>query len=124
MNDHKQAAMLLRMANKDLAALQGMNDSEVFAEEIFGFHAQQAAEKAIKAWLALLGIEYAKTHDISFLLAELKQSGVDVDTFMELIEYNVFAVQFRYEAYDDGMDTLDRVSRLILHVQGVAESLT
>lgn len=38
---------------KDLRALQGMSDPDVFADEVFGFHAQQAAEKALKAWLAV-----------------------------------------------------------------------
>lgn len=33
------------MADKDLAALAGMSDPTVFADEIFGFHAQQAADK-------------------------------------------------------------------------------
>ena len=32
-----------------------MRDVDIFADEIFGFHAQQAAEKLLKAWLALLG---------------------------------------------------------------------
>jgi HEPN domain-containing protein len=35
-----------------------LRDVEVFADEIFGFHVQQAAEKLFKAWIALLGEEY------------------------------------------------------------------
>jgi len=127
MKDTEQAKMLLSMARKDLLALQGMTDTETFAEEIFGFHAQQVAEKAFKAWLALLGVEYSKTHDLSLLLAELEQSqsGVEADRFTDMIEYNVFAVQFRYEAYDTGPDSLDRketiqrLTGLVEHVEGV-----
>jgi hypothetical protein len=37
------------MAGKALQALQGMIDVHTFANEIFGFHAQQAVEKALKA---------------------------------------------------------------------------
>ena len=48
-------AVLLAMARKDLVALAGMGDLKVFADEIFGFHAQQATEKALKSWLATLG---------------------------------------------------------------------
>ncbi|MDX8409604.1 MAG: HEPN domain-containing protein [Mariprofundales bacterium] len=58
MKDTNQTQMLLSMARKDMSALQGMRDPEIFAEEIFGFHAQQVAEKALKAWLAWLGIAY------------------------------------------------------------------
>jgi len=61
MKDTEQARILLSMA-EDLNALRGMEDQEVFAEEIFGFHAQQVAEKALKAWLAWLGVQYSKTH--------------------------------------------------------------
>jgi len=45
----EHAHALLEMARKDVRALTGMTDPEVFADEIFGFHAQQAIEKALKA---------------------------------------------------------------------------
>jgi HEPN domain-containing protein len=54
MPDIKQAAAMLRIAQRDLAALQGMADAAVFADEIFGFHAQQAIEKCLKAWMCAL----------------------------------------------------------------------
>jgi hypothetical protein len=40
---------MLRMAYKDLNALTGMLDKSLFAYEIFGFHVQQAVEKALFA---------------------------------------------------------------------------
>ncbi len=40
-----------------------MTDPEVFADEVFGFQAQQAAEKTLKAWLTVLGLEYPRRHD-------------------------------------------------------------
>jgi hypothetical protein len=39
------ARNLLIMARKDFDALRGMIDNPLFADEIFGFHAQQAVEK-------------------------------------------------------------------------------
>ncbi len=47
MSDLEQARVMLLMAQKDLKALKGMLDVETFAEEVFGFHAQQASEKAL-----------------------------------------------------------------------------
>ena len=35
-------------ARKDLAALSAMHDRDSFPAEIFGFHAQQAPEKALE----------------------------------------------------------------------------
>ena len=37
--------MLVAAAERDVSALHGMGDTAVFADEIFGFHTQQAAEK-------------------------------------------------------------------------------
>ena len=52
MSDPKQARVLLEAAERDVSALRGMGDAAVFADEVLGFHAQQAAEKLLKAWLA------------------------------------------------------------------------
>jgi HEPN domain-containing protein len=46
-----RAVAFLEMARRDLAATQAMADRHVFAVEVFGFHAQQAVEKALKAWI-------------------------------------------------------------------------
>jgi HEPN domain-containing protein len=103
-----EAQHLLIAAQKDLNALNGMTDNEVFADEIFGFHAQQAAEKALKAWLSLLGVEYPKTHDLTLLLNELHSHGQNVEHLDDLVEFNPYAVQFRYEAFDELGSSLDR----------------
>ena len=52
MNDLEQAQELTRAAEKDISALRGMGDAATFADEIFGFHVQQAAGKLFKARLA------------------------------------------------------------------------
>jgi len=44
MSDPKQARILLEAAERDVSALRGMGDAAVFADEIFGFHVQQAAQ--------------------------------------------------------------------------------
>ena len=54
MADLEQARAMLRMAHKDFNALIGMQENQLFADEIFGFHIQQAVEKALKAWLCHL----------------------------------------------------------------------
>ncbi|MBI4357047.1 MAG: HEPN domain-containing protein [Gammaproteobacteria bacterium] len=75
-----------------------MKDTErLFSDGIFGFHAQQAIEKALKAWLCHLGKEYPKTHDIRLLLMLLSSSGEKIDSYWPLVEYNIYAVQSRYE---------------------------
>lgn len=104
MADFEYARALLRMAHKDFNALTGMLDSTLFADEIFGFHVQQAIEKGLKAWLCACGIAYPPTHDLARLLTLLEKTGTDVEQFWPLVQFTIFAVQARYE---DGLVDLD-----------------
>ena len=122
MVDLEHARALLERARADLAALRGMRDPAIFADEVFGFQAQQAAEKAIKAWISAQGLAYPKTHDIDALLAILSLGGVNSSPFAILGELNPFAVQYRYEGLDSAEEPVDRslwlqrVDVLLVHV--------
>ena len=110
MKETDLARSLLSSAEKDLKAIRNMTDADSFADEIFGFHAQQAVEKTLKAWIALLGGEYPFIHDLDALLNALENLGADVDTLRDLVELNAFAVQFRHEALESPDEPLDRRS--------------
>ena len=84
MSDVKCARALMEAANRDIEALRGMADASVFADEIFGFHVQQGAEKLFKAWIALLGKTYPLTHNLAALLNLLADRGIDTMPFQEL----------------------------------------
>lgn len=109
MSDLEHARLMLDAARRDLAAVAGMADACVFAEEIFGFHAQQAVEKALKGWLSLAGVLYPRTHDLEQLFAMLAESGQAVpDPFRSLTDLTDFAVALRYEAFEQDAERLDR----------------
>ena len=108
MSDGKQARLLLAASERDLTALRGMMDATVFADEIFGFHVQQAVEKLFKAWLALLGESYPATHNLARLLEMLTPHNVDTSRFDKLVEFTPYAVQFRYAPGDPGSIPVDR----------------
>lgn len=116
------------MAFKDYTAIQNMAN-EVFADEIFGFHAQQAVEKALKAWLAALGAGFPFTHDLVELFALIKQNKQELPlTLLELRDLVDFAVQYRYDDFDDekGLnraETLQRTKELLLLAQSKIEEL-
>lgn len=114
MNDIEHARELLEMARSDLNALRGMSDpdSKFFSDEIFGFHAQQAAEKSMKARLASLGVEYPKRHDLMVFINLLADAGEDVTGMSELVDLNPFGVQYRYESLPDDDDVIDRTDLL------------
>ncbi len=73
-----RAVAFLEMARRDLAATQAMADRHVFAVEVFGFHAQQAVEKALKAWIEHLGGSAPMSHNLVLLLSTLDDLGADV----------------------------------------------
>ena len=62
-----------------------MRDPEVFADEIYGLHTQQAAEKLLKAWFALLGEVYPLTHNLELLLSILQERGVATEELKPLV---------------------------------------
>ena len=108
MSDLEQARELAGAAERDISALRGMDDAAVFADEIFGFHVQQAAEKLFKAWLASQGATYPLSHDLATLLDMLSVGGADVARFDGLVEYTRYAVRLRYAGVGPGVYPLDR----------------
>jgi len=126
MKDPEQAGNFLSTAARDHRALCGMEDPEVFSAEIFGFHVQQAVEKALKAWLCSLGVPFPRTHDLDELGVLLEEAGEEIPEFLHaLLEFTDFAVTFRYEAFADLEGDIDRrgcidaVGRLLQHVQRI-----
>ena len=92
----------------DVSALRGMGDAEVFADAVFGFHAQQAAEKLFKAWLALSGAAYPLIHDLEELPMKLTAREPNAARFEALIAYTPHAVQLRYAGFVPRAGSLDR----------------
>ena len=73
MLDLDAARELVVAGDRDLTELSGMTDPAIFADEIAGFHAQQASEKFLKAWLILQGEEYPRTL-MTYEIGLLRQS--------------------------------------------------
>ena len=87
----------LERAHSDLAlAYAALRLPDVLLEDAC-FHAQQCAEKALKAFLLQRGAPFPRTHVVETLLDLLNASGIivpdDVDEALVLTQY---AVQTRY----------------------------
>ena len=120
MSDVKCARMMYRAAERDVLTLRSMTtDAPV---ESFGFHVQQAAEKALKAWLALLGEKYPLTHSIETLLDLLDDWGGAVEPFRNLVDYTPYAVEFRYVGVDSDAEPIDREGAIAL-VEALVEEV-
>jgi HEPN domain-containing protein len=124
MRDRKNAIMMLALAKEDLALLEVLREDDRISNRLFGFHAQQAVEKALKAWLALAGVDYPKIHDLQELLAILAGRGEAVsEGFMDLRFLTPFAVLFRYGGAEEPNPHLERptlieaVAAVVKHVE-------
>ena len=95
----------------------------LFSDEVFGFHAQQAAENCLKAWLASLGKRYSRTHDLMTLIDEISRTGVDTSGLDILVDLNPFAVEYRYGSLAPDEEALDR-SGFFAQIQALFERLT
>ena len=87
----------LEKAHKDLAAGEVLLTGAFEDYEAVGFHAQQAAEKFIKAFLIRHQIEFPKTHNIAVLRQLV--AGVDPELAKTLATADTltpYGVEFRY----------------------------
>ena len=122
MQDLEHARQMPALAENELKALRGMTDVKTFSPEIFGFHAQQAVEKALKSWLSLLGVAYPKIHDLEELFSLIQRQESAPENLLPLISLTSFAVQFRYEVVEghgqplQRDQTISQVSVLLDHV--------
>lgn len=90
------AADWLRHASSDLAiAVQSRTEGVLI--EALCFHAQQSAEKAIKAVLVNSNVEFPYTHNIARLITIVQESGIAwPDKLNDAVELTEYAVQTRY----------------------------
>lgn len=119
-----EAERFLRLARRDEAAFLALLEIPSVDFSVACFHAQQASEKAIKAAMCLLGIEFRRTHDLEALAGQLSDAGctptIAIDDLRRLTPY---AVEFRYD--DEAMALLDPKSarRIVAEILAWTTSL-
>ncbi len=92
------ARAYLKLADRDIKALDLLIRSEEIDDETIGFHAQQAAEKCLKAVLALHIIPFRKTHDLQELMDLMIDNGKSLPPNADKLEVlNPYAVLLRYD---------------------------
>lgn len=106
----KSVELMLDKAAQDEYVLDKLFADADAPIEIFGFHAQQAAEKFLKAVLLTVECEYPRTHRLAELIDLARSSGVDFPERFEEIRYlTPFAVEFRYDAMpEESEEPLDK----------------
>jgi HEPN domain-containing protein len=104
------ATGFLHIAHRDLRTAVAMVDVSLFEEATWGFHLQQAIEKALKAWLLVLTPEQPPfSHNLRLLFQMLQDQGAAIEPFRALSGFTLFAVLRRYDEEPD-QEQLDRAA--------------
>ncbi len=114
----------LRHAKSDLALASKVSPGDDVLAETLCFHAQKAAEKAIKAVLVRLGAEFPRTHSVR-LLVDLLPTAIRDDAALEpAVALTDYAVTTRYPGENEavGQDELQEAIHLARAVIRWAES--
>ncbi|MBA7707324.1 hypothetical protein ES703_116194 [subsurface metagenome] len=93
----------LRYARSDLELARVTRPDEVLFEGLC-FHAQQAAEKALKAVLIAKGVPPPKTHNIRTLLDLLPQEVIAPQEIEDAVSLTDYAVTSRYPGDFESVD--------------------
>jgi HEPN domain-containing protein len=91
MSPAEDAALLLRIVRRHLQAMR-LNLNPLYPDEEWGFQAQQALEKLLKAQLVLRDQPAPRTHELLDLALLLNEQLSE-----DLLQLQVFAVEARYE---------------------------
>lgn len=101
------ARRYLSLADRDIKTFRLLADVPDSDDAAVGFHAQQAAEKCLKAVLSFHKIPFRKTHHLDELVDLLKDQKKPVPPTPEMLDaLNPFAVALRYDLIE--IESLDR----------------
>ncbi len=110
------AELLLERARSDLAALRVLLANGDMLDDVVGFHAQQAVEKALKVTLVLADIDFPRSHDLRELADIAIDNSLKVpDSIREVRWLTPWAAQLRYEM----LEPLDRDAALSIAAEAV-----
>ena len=105
----EEAALMLRMADRDITAVKVLSRAEDVHLSIVCFHAQQAIEKCFKATLFCNLIEFRRTHDLDLLVELLAEHHIAVPlSARQIAAINPCAVRLRYDDLEIEVEYITR----------------
>ena len=86
--------------------------------DIVCFHAQQCAEKYLKALLTKHRVAFPKTHDLLDLLDLAKRKEITLELVRPMLEYlQPYAIDFRYPGESATRHEAQRAARFVVRVR-------
>jgi len=116
----------LKIVADDLNSAKKLLEAEIFSTSIY--HCQQAAEKALKAYLAFGECKILKIHDLVRLVELCCNLDTDFERMYDYAEsLNPFSTKFRYPTefdipdYEDTKKAIEQTERVVNFVLGKIE---
>jgi HEPN domain-containing protein len=114
----------LRKASHDLAAARLLGASHPPILDVAAYHCQQAAEKALKAYLVFYDQRVAKTHDVGLLLDQVTIIEPGFESWRDMADrLTPLATLYRYPGssddllrseYDEALDDATNIVQQVL----------
>ena len=119
----------LAKSEEDLLVSGVILGAQMSSYDTAGFHAQQAAEKALKALLVRHQVDFRHTHEIQELLALAEAVAAGIHTRLAQAEtLTPYAVDARYPGPQPPLDKgeaarqVDVARAVVAHVRGLLQS--
>lgn len=114
------AKVWLTKAKSDLATAKLLIEGNERYLDTGSYHCQQAAEKAIKAWLTAVEVVFTKTHSLEILVKLCIPSEPGFQRFLNhAMELTPFATEYRYPG-----EELEPSQEEASHALSLAEDIT
>ncbi|MBC7228099.1 MAG: HEPN domain-containing protein [Thermoflexales bacterium] len=96
-------------AEQDYQVVAFLQDAGLPVYDVICFHAQQSAEKFLKAWLIEQGVDFPRTHDLEILAKLALPSFPDLQSLLDDLRFlTSFAVEIRYPGFAAEKEDADR----------------
>jgi len=115
----------LSYADEDLRlARHGLTLTSECPYRLIAYHAQQCAEKCLKAHLVCRGVDFPYTHNISRLLELCGEQAGWAETIRDAEELTPYAITVRYPGEDEEVteEEVRRAIRIATRVQQVVRT--
>lgn len=119
----EDAVWWVRTAIGDLADARAIVDADDAPLRGAAYHAQQAAEKALKAAIAFAGTVPPRVHDLALLNAGIPGLFDGSEPAPDLTRLSAAVITARYPDPDDPPYDLDEVERLIVDADAVLRAV-
>ncbi len=122
---HTLVLQWLQKADRDIASAERLLEGNPPLRDTAVYHCQQAAEKALKAYLASHNRPQRKIHDLTVLVSECRQSDPSFADITDAAEtLTPYGTAFRYPGtldepeHNDALQALELAQRVIEHIRG------